>query len=153
MPWLGPAAVPKTWNCNPSSFYKVFGLFLSLRAGFMVSGDEHDFMSSRIREALSSRDRRVVLRTFQNRPNIWLTQREVCTLARLPLSQVLGVMRGSQGRYNPDLSLINLGLIEEKEVQVSAKRNRKLYKFSVKSQSTLESIDHILKRRELEGEP
>ena len=94
-----------------------------------------------------------MLRVFRRRPNDWLAQADVCSIARLPLGQVLGVIRGSPGRYNPDLSLLTLGLIEEKEVQVSAKRSRKLYKLNGKNQLALDLIDHILKWHQVEEEP
>lgn len=118
-----------------------------------VSSNEQGIHSSKLRDALTSRDRRVVLRVFRKRPNDWLSQAEVSSTAKLPLSQVSGVLRGFRGRYNPDLSLLTLGLIEEKQIQISTRRKQKLYKFNVKSQLILDLIDDILKRHEFEGEP
>jgi len=115
-----------------------------------VTSDEQDVRLSKLREALSSRDGRLVLRGFRRRPDIWLSLVEVCSIARLPLSQGSGAIRGFRGRYNPDLSLLSLGLIEEKEVKVSPKRSRKLYKFNVKNQSTLDLIDHVLEMHHVE---
>ena len=113
--------------------------------------DERDIHSSRIRQAFSSRDRRVVFSVFRKRPNDWLAQAEVSNIAKLPLGQVSGVIRGSRRRYNPELSLLSLGLIEQREVE-TGKRKRRLYRFNVKNRITLDAIDNILKRYQVEGD-
>lgn len=117
-----------------------------------MTSDERDIRLSRLREALSSRDRRVVLQVFRKRPSSWLAQAEVSSIVKLPLGQVSGVIRGSRGRYNPELSLLSLGLIEQRETG-SGKTKRRAYRFSAQNQSTLDMIDHILKRYQVEEEP
>ncbi len=45
-----------------------------------------------------------------------------------------------------------MGLIEQRETE-SGKTKRKLYRFSIRNQSTLDMIDHMLKRHQVEEEP
>jgi predicted transcriptional regulator with HTH domain len=110
-------------------------------------------VASHIRAALESRIRRVTLILFIRRRDAWLLLSEICHDTGLAANQVIGAVRGIQGQYDPKLSLLNLKIVQQKELQTSSKRTRKLYKLNRISERNFELIEAILSRYKRAGEP
>jgi len=90
---------------------------------------------------------------FIRRRDAWLPLSEICHDTGLAANQVIGAIHGIQGQYDPKLSLLNLKIVQQKELRTSSKGTRKLYKLNHISERNFELIEVILNRYKRAGEP
>jgi predicted transcriptional regulator with HTH domain len=103
------------------------------------------------RIALQSRVRRITLTVLIRHRSSWLPLSEIYREGGLTASQAIGAIRGTRG-YDPGLSLLNLRIVQQREVQISSKRKRKVYQLSNLSPREFEVIEQLLSRYKRDGE-
>ena len=108
-------------------------------------------MAALLPRALRSRVRRLTLSTLMRKAGKGLSVSEICREANLSMNQVIGAIRGTEGQYDPNLSLLSLQLVREESFK-SGKRLQKVYVFYVTNPTLLERIEHSLERYRRVGE-
>ncbi len=101
--------------------------------------------------ALRSRVRRLVLWTLMNSLDP-LSVSEICHKTRLYPSEVIGVIRGRPGSYEPPYSLLRLQLVTEITANGHGGGRQKTYKFTCKDTALLKYIEDTLKGYRQTGE-
>jgi len=101
--------------------------------------------------ALRSRVRRLVLAILM-RGGASLSVSEISQRTGLSPSQIIGVLRGVKGQYEPEYSLLRLQLVSETISTVSGSRPQKTYKFACKNPILLNYIEGVLARYLKAGE-
>lgn len=101
--------------------------------------------------ALRSRVRRLALSVLM-RSGTGLSISEIGRDSGLSPGQVVGAIRGVKGQYEPQLSLMRLQIVSETISKTPGQRQQKTYKFNVKNQDLLDSIDKVLTRYRRAGE-
>lgn len=99
--------------------------------------------------ALRSRVRRLVLWTLMKSLDA-LSVSEICHKTRLYPSEVIAVIRGRPGSYEPEYSLLRLHLVVEVTTKVHGRQ--KTYKFTCRDSLLLRYIEDTLKRYRETGE-
>ena len=79
--------------------------------------------------ALRSRVRRLVIWTLMKSLDA-LSVSEICYKTRLYPSEVIGVIRGRPGSYEPQYSLLRLHLTVEVTTKAHGDRRQRIYKFT-----------------------
>jgi predicted transcriptional regulator with HTH domain len=101
--------------------------------------------------ALRSRVRRLVLWTFMNSLDP-LSVSEICHKTRLYPSEVIGVIRGRPGSYEPQYSLLRLQLVTEITTKGHGDGRQKTYTFTCKDPTLLRYMENALKGYRQTGE-
>ena len=101
--------------------------------------------------ALRSRVRRLVLWTLMKSLDA-LSVSEICHKTRLYPSEVIGVIRGRPGSYEPEYSLLRLQLVAEVPTKVHGARRQKTYKFTCRNLILLRYMEDTLKAYRETGE-
>jgi predicted transcriptional regulator with HTH domain len=81
-----------------------------------------------------------------------LSVSEICHKTRLYPSEVIGVIRGRPGSYEPEYSLLQLHLVAEITTKVHGDRRQKTYKFTCRDPIALRYIENTLKGYRETGE-
>jgi predicted transcriptional regulator with HTH domain len=81
-----------------------------------------------------------------------LSVSEICHKTRLYPSEVIGVIRGRPGSYEPEYSLVRLHLVVEVTTKVRGDGRQKTYKFTCEDPITLRYIEDTLKGYRETGE-
>ncbi|MGH2638940.1 MAG: archaellum operon transcriptional activator EarA family protein [Rhabdochlamydiaceae bacterium] len=99
---------------------------------------------------MKSRVRRITLHYLMNRRRP-VAISEISRFTNLTMTQVIGALHGIRGQYEPQLSLIHLGLVKMSEQQIG-QRKVKLYSFSVDNHDFTNVIRQELEKYMVEGE-
>lgn len=76
----------------------------------------------------------------------YLSISEISYLTGLSPSQVAGVIRGTKGQYEPEYSLLQLGIIVSERALTLRGRPQKTYKFTCNNKTLLDYIERTLSR-------
>lgn len=101
--------------------------------------------------ALRSRVRRLVLLILR-KSETWLSISYIAHESGLSSSEVIGAIRGIQGQYNPELSLLRLQLVSESISKPSGTRRQRTYKFTCQHEELLIALDRVMARYQKAGE-
>ena len=108
-----------------------------------IDGDRISFL---IRIALKSRVRRDVLLAIK-RSEALLPIPEIARDSGHSSNQVVGALRGVEGQYDPELSLLRLQLVKEVVLMISTTRSRRVYKYT-DNQAQRALVENLLSRYE-----
>lgn len=116
-----------------------------------MNGGERDRILLLLPIAFRSRVRRLVLLVLK-RNETWLSVSEITRESGLTSSEVIGAIRGTEGQYSPDLSLLRLHLISESISKPSGVRLLKTYNFACQDEVLLDALDRVIARYQKAGE-
>jgi predicted transcriptional regulator with HTH domain len=113
--------------------------------------DKESYLANLAVSLRTSRIRHLVAAFFIRNPGVWRAQSEVCHGTGKSTNQVIGALRGTKGAYEPKYSLLNLRIIQQKQI-VTSSGKKKLYKLADMTEETLELMKSILEKYRREGE-
>jgi len=131
---------------------------LNTQASVVFAGPCHPLLENEdlyvmhVTAALRSRVRRLIVMFLIRKRSVWHTLSEICRGTGKSTNQVLGAVRGTVGEYEPKYSLLNLRIVQKKEIVTSSRRKQKLYKLADMNEETLKLIESILDKYKKEGE-
>jgi len=114
--------------------------------------ENEDLYVMHVTAALRSRVRRLVVIFLIRKRGVWVPLSEICRGTGKSTNQVIGAVRGTVGEYEPKYSLLNLRIVQQKEIATSSRRNQKLYKLADMNEETFKLIESILDKYKKEGE-